>query len=458
MTLARALAVAALVLVADARAAGPVAGAPTSVADAQKRLDAAREELKKAVARIEADPPSTADLDAANAAVGALKEAIDAGAEHEGADLDYAKGALAARKELRTQREYVDQRRANVHIFDQRRAIDAALPTLVDRARRTESKDATAKDYEDARAAAAAVKKLLDEAQPFAKADPKFATYLAETKATVSGHEKALDDRWTLLAVDKHRALLEESRQALSAAMAPLDAKATDAQFEAADRAAAALSKRLDEGKMFEPREKTYKAVAEKGRAELAQTKKRLDELVTSTALSRLTSEIEPSRKDLLAALKTVRGKKPTEDQLAEARTVTIVARKLIEKFQPQAARSQAFGQYVADVSKTLVEVEIELQVRSLTAARAEVAQAVKNIERRNPTDEQFEELTTALTVLQKTIDTVNKKDPRWGRTSGTRRSSSPRRSRPRSSAASRWTWSVSRPRCRSARSSPRRW
>src|SRR5688572_21133625 len=88
-------------------------------ADAQQ-LEAARKQLTAAVERIKQDPPSNADLDAAHAAVEALKEAIDAGADLEQSDLEYAKAALAARKELRTQRDYVDQRRANVKIFDAR--------------------------------------------------------------------------------------------------------------------------------------------------------------------------------------------------------------------------------------------------------------------------------------------------------------------------------------------------
>ncbi len=405
MNVARALAIAAWVLVGSAQASTPAASA-------KEKLDAAREQLKAAVARIQADPPSTTDLDAAHAAVGVLKEAIDAGAEHEATDLDYAKAALGARKELRTQREYVDQRRANVHIHNHRRTVDAALSALAERARASESKDATPKEFDDTRAAIAATRKLLKEAQAFAKDDAKFASYLTETENTVTRHEKALDDLWTLLAVDKHRAVVEESRQALAKALASLTPAATDAQFEEGDRASAQLSKLLEEGKAFEPRDKAYRTVAEKARAELTQTKKRLEELVASTSLTRLTSQIDPARADLATALKEIRVKKPTEEQLAEARTAAIVVRKLVEKFQPQASHSEAFAKYIADVTKTLVEVELDLQRRSLDAARAEVAQAMKNLEKRSATDEQFEELNTALTVLQKTVETVHKKLP----------------------------------------------
>jgi hypothetical protein len=83
-----------------------------------------------------------------------------------------------------------------------------------------------------------------------------------------------------------------------------------------------------------------------------------------------------------------------------------------VEKYEPQAARSQAIGQYLAAVKNTLVEVEIALQIRSLDAARAEVMQALRNLEKRAPTDEQFEEANTALTVLAKTLETVHAKNP----------------------------------------------
>ncbi len=317
-----------VVTITHAHGQSPQANA-SSVAAAHKRLQAARDNLAKAVQRIEKDPPSTADLDAAHAAVEALKEAIDAGAENEPKDLEYAKAALAARKELRTRREYVDQRRANVHIHNHRRAIDSALATLEERARRTENKDASAKDFDDARAAVAAVKKIVDEGRPFAKQDEKFASCLTEVDATVARHEKAIDDRWALRAVDKHRAL---------------------------------------------GRGEPSGAVGRDGRAREERER----------------CEFRSSRQG----------------------TAAIVVRELVEKFQPQASRSQAFGQYVDEVKKTLIEVEVELQRRSLDSARAEVVRALKNVERRNATDEQFAELDTALTVLKKTLETVHKKDP----------------------------------------------
>src|SRR5262245_53395297 len=120
-TLAPAIAFVILLASTGARAASP------DVAAARSRLQEASDNLAKAVQRIEKDPPSTPDLDAAWAAVGTLKDAIDAGAAHEAADLDYAKAALAARKQLRTQRDYVEERRAKVYLFNHRRTIEAAL-------------------------------------------------------------------------------------------------------------------------------------------------------------------------------------------------------------------------------------------------------------------------------------------------------------------------------------------
>jgi hypothetical protein len=99
---------------AHAFAAAPDAGTARSVAEASKRVESARAALATAVQRIEKEPPSNADLDAALAAVEALKDALNAGASFETEDLDYARTVLAARKQLRTQREYVEERRAKV--------------------------------------------------------------------------------------------------------------------------------------------------------------------------------------------------------------------------------------------------------------------------------------------------------------------------------------------------------
>jgi hypothetical protein len=395
-----------------ASAAPPDAGAAKSVAEATKRLESARTALAAAVKRIEKDPPSNADLDAALAAVEALKNALDAGASFETADLDYAKTVLAARKELRTHREYVEDRRAKVHIHDFRRRIDSAMAGLNDRMTKVAGKTPGPKEMDDARAAVAEVKKLAEESRPLTKQDPKFATYLTEVDTTVARHEKTIDDRWLELSAQKQRGLLDERRKALATALAELGKGWSDEKFGAADKAVAALQKQLEEGKPLETPDKAYRADAEKARAEITQAKRQMEESVAAAGVSRVKEEMGPAHDELAASAKALRARKPTSEQLAEAKTAAFVVRKLVEKYEPQAARSQAIGQYLAEVKNTLVEVEVALQIRSLDAARAEVMQALRSLEKRDPGDEQFEVANTALTVLAKTLETVHAKNP----------------------------------------------
>lgn len=396
----------------DAAAAPPEAGAAKTVAEATKRLETARANLAAAVKRIEKDPPSNADLDAAVAAVEALKSALDAGTSFETEDLEYAKAVLAARKEFRTQREYVDERRAKIHIFEFRRRIDSALAALNERMAKVAGKEPGPKEMDDARAAVAAVKQLADESRALTKQDPKFATYLTEVDATVARQEKAIDERWLALSAQKQRGLLDERRKALSTALAELGKAWSDEKFGAADKAAAALQKQLDEGKPLEASDKVYRAEADKARAEITQAKRQMEESVAAAGVSRVKEEMGPAQDELVAAAKALRARKPTPEQLNEAKTAAFVARKLVEKYEPQASRSPAIGQYLTEVKNTLVEVETSLQVRNLDAARAEVTQALRNLERRAPTDEQFEEANTALTILAKTLESVQTRNP----------------------------------------------
>jgi len=391
-----------------------VAAAPPEnpVASAQQKLETARANLTAAVQRIEKDPPEMKELDAALAAVNALKDAIDAGAEFEGKDLDFAKSSLAARKELRTQRDYVEQRRANVDVHNARRGIDSALSSLSDRARKvTEGKESPPKDFDDARAAAEALKKVADEARPLGKKDPKFGAFLTEVDATYARQTKAIDDKWTLQSVDKHRALLDAARKELTAALAPLSRESPDPQFKAADTAASALSKVLDDGRVLE-RDKTYKAESDAARKELAAGKKKMDTTWSETGLARLKAEIEPAHKDLIAAGKGVRAKKPPPEALSEAKTAAIIVRKLVEKFQADANRSEALATYLTKVKATLLEVEGNLEKRSLDSARADLTVAMKPIGGKEPTDEEFQEATAAVTVLEKTLEAVHGEDP----------------------------------------------
>ncbi|QSQ19150.1 hypothetical protein JY651_27800 [Pyxidicoccus parkwayensis] len=394
---------------AEASAAAPEAGTAKSVAEASKRVESARAALATAVQRIEKDPPSNADLDAALAAVEALKGALDSGASFETEDLDYAKTVLAARKQLRTQREYVEERRAKVYIFDFRRRIDASLATVNERMAKVSD---TPQSMDDARAAVEALKKLTVEGRPLTNQDPKFAAYLTEVDATIARHEKTLDDRWLQQSSQKQRGLLADSRKNLSTSLAELDKAWSDEKFGAADKATAALQKQLDEGKPLEERDKAYRADAEKARAEITQARRRMEDLVVQAGVSRVKAEMGPAQDELLVAAKALRARKPTPEQLAEAKTASFVVRKLVERYEPQAARSQAIGQYIAEVKNTLVEVEVALQVRSLDAARADVTQALRNLEKRAVTAEQFEEAKTALVVLEKTLETVHAKNP----------------------------------------------
>ncbi len=389
------------------------APSPESVATALRKLEAAREQLAKAVQKIEKDPPSNPDLEAAHSAVGVLKDAVDAGAAFEAADLDYAKASLAARKELRERRAYVDQRRANVHIFQHRRDLDAALAKANEAVQRTAKKDAPPGDFDAARAQLSELKKRAGEARQFASADPKFGEYLGEVDATVARHQRALDDRLVDREAERQRGVLEQARQGLQQAIGALSKTSTDAQFGTADKAATALKQRLDEGKPLEPKHAAYRGDAERARSELSQAQKRMDELFSTAGLERLKSEVEPSHKDLAAALKGLRARKPTAEQLAEARTAAIVVGKLVEKFQPQASRVQAFGQYIAGVKQTLTLVEVELQRRGLEAAKSDALKALRNVERRDATDDHFAEASTAFTVLEKTLEaTVHRRDP----------------------------------------------
>ena len=414
MRTAPALVVVSLVVFSSAWADGtaPAAGGAKSAAVAAQGLEAAQKALKDAVHKIEPDPPSNADLDAAHAAVEVLKKAIDDGAAFEEQDLEYAKAALAARKELRTQREYVDDRRAKVKIFDERRKIDAALAALNAAAAKTEPKTAGPKDFEDAHTAMAALESELKAGQEFAKQDEKYAAYLKETEATLNKQQKAVDDRFAAIELDKHKVKVQQARDALNVAVAPLGKGGTDAQFDASLHASADLTKLLDEGKPFESRDHAYKNDAEHGRNEIANAKKKMDDYVASVGLAKLKADIEPARLQLVEAQKALHAKNPPPEALAEAKTAAFVVSKLVEKSQSKADASPAFAQYLEDTKKTLTDVEVQLQLRSLDAAKKDLNASMKNLEKRNATDDNFQESKLAMTVLEKTLDTVHAKEP----------------------------------------------
>ncbi len=402
-----AVAVAATLLASTSASAAP---AP-DVATAARNLAAARTRLADAVKRIEVDAPVLSELDAAHEAVNALKDAIDAGAGQEPNDLDYARNALAARKEVRERRDFVDARRAKLHIFNHRRSIETAAEALRAKAAATEVKEPSSADFEQARAAVAELRRTVEPSRQFTRQDADFAKYVAQLDADTARLEKAVDEKWAAVEGSKHRARVEDARVSFETAYKALHPTATDEQFKAADGAGKHLEQRLDEGRVLESKDRTYGPWATRTRAELVTAKKRIDELWSQTGLARLKAEIEPTRQDLAGALKVVRQKRPPEDQLAEARTIAIVARKTLEKYQAEAARSEQFGAYVAGVRSTLEDVEGQLQLKALDLALRDFRGSLVKIEK-NPGDDDFAVSNSALLVLTKTLEPMNVKNP----------------------------------------------
>ncbi len=400
-----------VVVVVGAVSAQAATAPASNVATAAKNLETARANLAAAIKKIEGDAPVLADLEAAHTAVEAVKDAIDSGAAQEPNDLDYARNALAARKEVREKRDYIESRRAKMHIFNNRRTIDAAVAELKEKQKATDVKEPSAADFENTRAAIANVRKAVEPARQFISQDADFGKFVAGLDAELAKTENAVDTKWAALEGGKHKARVEEARAAYTEAFNALKPTSTDAEFKNVETLGKTLQTRLDEGKVLESKDKNYGPYAATTRANLVASKKKADELWSKTGVARLKAEIEPTAKDLAGALKVVRQKKPAEDQLAEARTIAIVARKTLEKYASEAERSEEFGAYVATVNTTLTEVEGQLQLKSLDLAQREFRNALARLDRK-PTDEDFQVANSSLLVLQKTLEPMNAKDP----------------------------------------------
>lgn len=383
------------------------AGEATALAEATRRLEAARSTLAVAVKRIEVDAPSTEDLEAARVAVDGLSAVLAAGAELETTDLDYAKAVLTARRELRGHREYVEQRRANIAIFELRRKIDGALKTMGSRVPAVLAVD----QLESAREEITEVRVLVAQGRPLVRQDPKLGTYLDSVDASATKQEKAVGDRWLQLSADKQRELLAEASQGLSAALTELATGFTDERFAAADKAIAVLSRRLAEGKPLEEKERAYRAEADKARAALLQARTKTEDSVANAGVSRVKAEVDAPFSELMTSVKTLRSGKPSPEQLSEAKTATFVVRKLVEKYDPQSARSPPIAQYLSKVRDVLNEAEVVLQLKALQVARADVNGALRALAKRLPSEDEFAEAKASVVVLEKSLETTTGRD-----------------------------------------------
>lgn len=355
--------------------------AAASAAEARRRVQTAMEELTRAVKRIEKDPPSPEDLSAAERAVEALKRAVDEGASHEAQDLEYAKTALAARKELRTRREYVERRVSQGHIHERRRSIDRSAADLESSIGALRPAGIGSREFDRAHRAAATLEAELSKAQALASQDDKFASHLTETRTRLERAKREIEARQTQVEVERRTALLEAAKKKLEAALTPLSGKdLTDAQFDAADRATTELEKTLEAGRVLEAKDKSYRAQAAALTESARRARKTIEERWGETGLLRLRAEIGPAHEDLTRSSRALGGRSPSAEVVAEARTAAIVVQKLLEKSEHLAKRGRSVAEYLDQVKKTLLLVQVELQRRKLEPARSAVSEALKRI------------------------------------------------------------------------------
>ncbi len=392
------------------------AAPPSSPAQAKAQLEAAESALAAAAGRLQQQPPPEADLTAAEAALATLKRALDEGSRFEPKDLEYAKAALAARKDHRAKSEYVQQRRLEASVELGLQSIDRALSALKTAVDRTEH-DPTPDAFIRARAAALEVKKALESGRTLAAQNAKYAAQVKTAEAELAKQARTIDERELRIKVAQQSAALEQAKNALDHALDQLQGKdIEDARYQQAESAAASLRDLLASGKPLEASDKTYRAQAAKLGAFVRDAKKRIDAEWSAAGLARLKAEIEPARAELAQAARAMKGKQPTEDQRALARNAAIIVEKLLERFRPLASKSPAFAKYVSEVEAALVAVQVELQRRGVEEARAAVEKSLATLRGPNPSDVHFEEANASMAAFEKTIDSAVKKDAEFSR------------------------------------------
>ncbi|MCC7383892.1 MAG: hypothetical protein IT384_18765 [Deltaproteobacteria bacterium] len=326
--------------------------------------------------------PDAAAFKAAEAAVAALKKAVESGGGAGAKDAAYARVLAATEAKIAEQQAAIARRQLEVEVAAHKEQVAAAVRAVNERlgalAQKTE-----AAAFTSAEESIGALESALSDGKRLAAKSPGYDKELAAEEKKIAGYRARITARRTEVDLARHLAQLESAQKAMNDQLKALSGAPKAEAFEGAEEAVAAFEKEIAAGSGL------AKADARHAKR-LAELSKEIPKARAAIAGARLSAAVAAHQKSVEAAaaeadqrveaLKT--GPTPAAIKGAEGAIGALEA--AIKSGEGLAKQSDKHAKWLAGVSKRIaaqreavgrrtVETEIKAHREKVAAAEAEV-------------------------------------------------------------------------------------
>lgn len=375
-----------------------------AIAKHDEKIAAATTAVDEKLAALDSEPKD-AEFSAAEEAVAAFEQTVEAGASIGEKDAKYKRTLAALAKRVPSYRAKIARRQSEVAVATHRARIDS-VASAVDAQIEAMNAEPTSETIVAAEKAVKGLEQALATEDPALTGDKKHAAYVAGVKRTLPRYAAAIDKQKIAKEVAEHRTELEAAKKVLEEKLAALDGKLEQPLYQAAENAVSGLRKAIASGADAGEKDAGYArelAAEERGLDGHRLTiKQKWVEAADGAAKAKVEAlSGEPSEDDFYAADEAIQTLRSTTEAAAKMDTKDRGYRAFVAGAEKTAAQLEAA------TKRRRVEVKVAAHQAKVDAAKAKVDAAIEALAE-SPKGSDFSKAKDAVSELKSEIDAVD--------------------------------------------------
>ncbi len=377
----------------------------------RSRIEAAKVQVVETMKALDAEAKEAAFTDAEDA-VDVFGKTVEAAKSFDQPDKSYSAFIAAQEKDVPVQRAAIEKRRVGIVVEKHRAKVEAALAAV------NESLKGLAGEPEEVAFSAAEsnVKELERalSAEDAVKADKTYAAYLEGHAKKIGGYRATITHRRAAVAVLAHKKERDAAALSMNEKLKAMNAEPSDASFDAANDAVAALEKVIESGAKAAEKDAKYGKELAAMKAKLGPSRAQIEKKKGEVALAAYRSKVEAANAEL--------AKEPAEgplgafeEMLKEGETLAAKDKKLVPFLS---AMQKKVPVYRATIDRVEAQAKIAEHSAKLAEEEQTVAEKIAALEGKldHTLYQAAAEANAKLKKVAEAGDSLAEKDPSYGK------------------------------------------